>query len=318
MSKNSNNYEITGEVNPYQITDRTLSFIPNLEPSPMHHFKELITGKIKITLYDFSKGKGDNGIYTYFNLDLKQFRYIYTRAKLFHLPLPCNYSKIHCQTVEKEGPYAGYCKSFRFFLSRNDTYTDKRTGEKKAMNFPWYIKITNGYALPGEDGKGEQKGTFKETSVAFINLSDEDFLDRMMAIDTYIAEYTHLIAQQTLATNLKKLEEVANRGSYEPNLSSSTGSASVPSEDNSNKATKSLPPTPELHTMAVQIISDFQALEDSYVARCRIGAKDYRLHTKSVTKELNEARISGVTFYARLYSVSKDGNATLWFYDIAA
>lgn len=81
MSENKN-FEITGEVNPYKITDRTLSFIPKLEPAPIQHFKELVTGKIKVTLYDFSNGKGDNGIYTYFNLDLKQFRYIYQRAKL--------------------------------------------------------------------------------------------------------------------------------------------------------------------------------------------------------------------------------------------
>lgn len=63
----------TGEVYPYQITDRTLSFIPKLSPAADDHFKELVTGKIKISLYDFSNGKGDNGIYTYFNLDLKQF-----------------------------------------------------------------------------------------------------------------------------------------------------------------------------------------------------------------------------------------------------
>ena len=95
MSENTNTF-ITGEVYPYQITDRTLSFIPKLSPAADDHFKELVTGKIKISLYDFSNGKGDNGIYTYFNLDLKQFRYIYERAKLSHLPAPYESSKIHC------------------------------------------------------------------------------------------------------------------------------------------------------------------------------------------------------------------------------
>lgn len=65
MSENTNTF-ITGEVYPYQITDRTLSFIPKLSPAADDHFKELVTGKIKISLYDFSNGKGDNGIYTYF------------------------------------------------------------------------------------------------------------------------------------------------------------------------------------------------------------------------------------------------------------
>lgn len=107
MSENTNTF-ITGEVYPYQITDRTLSFIPKLSPAADDHFKELVTGKIKISLYDFSNGKGDNGIYTYFNLDLKQFRYIYERAKLSHLPAPYESSKIHCQSVETDGPFKGY------------------------------------------------------------------------------------------------------------------------------------------------------------------------------------------------------------------
>ena len=48
MSENTNTF-ITGEVYPYQITDRTLSFIPKLSPAADDHFKELVTGKIKIS-----------------------------------------------------------------------------------------------------------------------------------------------------------------------------------------------------------------------------------------------------------------------------
>ena len=177
MSENTNTF-ITGEVYPYQITDRTLSFIPKLSPAADDHFKELVTGKIKISLYDFSNGKGDNGIYTYFNLDLKQFRYIYERAKLSHLPAPYESSKIHCQSVETDGPFKGYCKSFRFYLARNATYIDKKTGETCTMRAPWYLKITNGYAIPGKDGKGEQRNSFKQTSSAYINLSDVIFCER--------------------------------------------------------------------------------------------------------------------------------------------
>ena len=198
MSENTNTF-ITGEVYPYQITDRTLSFIPKLSPAADDHFKELVTGKIKISLYDFSNGKGDNGIYTYFNLDLKQFRYIYERAKLSHLPAPYESSKIHCQSVETDGPFKGYCKSFRFYLARNVTYIDKKTGETCTRRAPWYLKITNGYAIPGKDGKGEQRNSFKQTSSACINLSDEDFLDRMESIHIYIKEYTHIVAQNSLA-----------------------------------------------------------------------------------------------------------------------
>ncbi len=41
MSENTNTF-ITGEVYPYQITDRTLSFIPKLSPAADDHFKELM------------------------------------------------------------------------------------------------------------------------------------------------------------------------------------------------------------------------------------------------------------------------------------
>lgn len=209
----------------YRIHERKVLCIPKLSPAADDHFKELVTGKIKISLYDFSNGKGDNGIYTYFNLDLKQFRYIYERAKLSHLPAPYESSKIHCQSVETDGPFKGYCKSFRFYLARNATYIDKKTGETCTRRAPWYLKITNGYAIPGKDGKGEQRNSFKQTSSAYINLSDEDFLDRMESIHIYIEEYTHIVAQNSLAANLKKLDDIYKRGEYDPNLPSEAHSS---------------------------------------------------------------------------------------------
>lgn len=315
MSENTNTF-ITGEVYPYQITDRTLSFIPKLSPAADDHFKELVTGKIKISLYDFSNGKGDNGIYTYFNLDLKQFRYIYERAKLSHLPAPYESSKIHCQSVETDGPFKGYCKSFRFYLARNATYIDKKTGETCTMRAPWYLKITNGYAIPGKDGKGEQRNSFKQTSSAYINLSDEDFLDRMESIHIYIKEYTHIVAQNSLAANLKKLDDIYKRGEYDPNLPSeahsSTQQQTTPADPNvpqqaattNSQPTQSnpvLPDMPELHTMELKITSNFQAMENSYVVKCEIDGRVYLLYCNNpVPKELIEAQKSGATITARL------------------
>lgn len=324
MSENTNTF-ITGEVYPYQITDRTLSFIPKLSPAADDHFKELVTGKIKISLYDFSNGKGDNGIYTYFNLDLKQFRYIYERAKLSHLPAPYESSKIHCQSVETDGPFKGYCKSFRFYLARNVTYIDKKTGETCTRRAPWYLKITNGYAIPGKDGKGEQRNSFKQTSSAYINLSDEDFLDRMESIHIYIKEYTHIVAQNSLAANLKKLDDIYKRGEYDPNLPSeahsSTQQQTTPADPNvpQQAATTNSQPTqsdmPEFHTMELKITSNFQAMENSYVVKCEIDGRVYLLYCNNpVPKELIEAQKSGATITARLYSKDK----TMWYYDLAS
>lgn len=182
----------------------------------------------------------------------------------------------------------------------------------------------------GKDGKGEQRNSFKQTSSAYINLSDEDFLDRMESIHIYIEEYTHIVAQNSLAANLKKLDDIYKRGEYDPNLPSeahsSTQQQTTPADPNvpqqaattNSQPTQSnpvLPDMPELHTMELKITSNFQAMENSYVVKCEIGGRVYLLYCNNpIPKELIEAQKSGATITARLYSKDK----TMWYYDLAS
>ena len=110
-----------------------------------------MTGKIKISLYDFSNGKGDNGIYTYFNLDLKQFRYIYERAKLSHLPAPYESSKIHCQSVETDGPFKGYCKPKNLSYPKHRKTDIDFSYPARSINLKQKCKITLGTRLSFSD-----------------------------------------------------------------------------------------------------------------------------------------------------------------------
>lgn len=161
-------------------------------------------------------------------------------------------------------------------------------------------------------------------------MSDEDFLDRMESIHIYIEEYTHIVAQNSLAANLKKLDDIYKRGEYDPNLPSeahsSTQQQTTPADSNvpqqaattNTQPTQSnpvLPDVPELHTMELKITSNFQAMENSYVVKCEIDGRVYLLYCNNpVPKELIEAQKSGATITARLYSKDK----TMWYYDLAS
>ena len=139
-----------------------------------------------------------------------------------------------------------------------------------------------------------------------------------------------IVAQNSLAANLKKLDDIYKRGEYDPNLPSeahsSTQQQTTPADPNvpqqaattNSQPTQSnpvLPDMPELHTMELKITSNFQAMENSYVVKCEIDGRVYLLYCNNpVPKELIEAQKSGATITARLYSKDK----TMWYYDLAS
>ena len=93
MSKNYN--EVSSQVAAVRTKDHTLAFYANLESVKLENFAELISGRIKVGINDFSKGKGDASVYGYYNLDLKDVKYLYTRALYSNMPVPFEGRKIH-------------------------------------------------------------------------------------------------------------------------------------------------------------------------------------------------------------------------------
>lgn len=102
MSKNYN--EVSSQVAAVRTKDHTLAFYANLESVKLENFAELISGRIKVGINDFSKGKGDASVYGYYNLDLKDVKYLYTRALYSNMPVPFEGRKIHGAYPIQEGP----------------------------------------------------------------------------------------------------------------------------------------------------------------------------------------------------------------------
>ena len=216
--------EITGEIDAIRKSNRTLSFIPNFELAPLNCFKELITGKVKIGIYDFTAGKGDNALWGYFNLELSDFKYLYERAKISHLPEPMYRAKIIGNAPQKGGQFNGLCPSYRLTIKR--TPFSVKDGKQIKMNSPWSIEISNGYgkALPGKlpGTFYEASGSYKGTVSVKVNLTDEEFLDRFETIHAYMTEFRRYAASKLLVPGLSKLEETRKRNTYDDGLQNQT------------------------------------------------------------------------------------------------
>ena len=88
---NAKNFkEVTRQVAVIKTQNRTLAIYANLRPVSIESgedFMTIIDGKFKLDLNDFSNGKGDNAKHIQFNLDIKDIKYLYARAKMFDIEL---------------------------------------------------------------------------------------------------------------------------------------------------------------------------------------------------------------------------------------
>lgn len=88
---NTKNFkEVTRQVAVIKTQNRTLAIYANLRPVSIESgedFMTIIDGKFKLDLNDFSNGKGDNAKHIQFNLDIKDIKYLYARAKMFDMPI---------------------------------------------------------------------------------------------------------------------------------------------------------------------------------------------------------------------------------------
>lgn len=287
----SKEFDISGEIKSIQTSDKTLSFEPNLKVAEERCFRELVTGKVKVALFDFSKGRGENGVYVTFNLDLPDTRYLLARARLFHMPDPFSREKVHGNYPETEGPYKGYCRVQKITISRQDTFVSN--GETVKMRMPWQIVIENGYAKAKSKGQVfyEDTSTYKKAGEVKLRLTDSDFLDRMESINAYVEQFRSMSANETLRDREKKLREYKERNTYtgkKPQTErpqaeqSQTGqSQTEPSQkgssqkDSSGNTAPSKPKkAPKHYAMPIRIKSKFQAFRNYSVATCEINGKD--------------------------------------------
>ena len=147
---------------------KNISFIPSVTIAPNERYGEIVNGKVKIRIYDFSKGKGQNAIESVVRLDAgvlphlqnlcaasyfigKDLRYPdskYPESKIFGEPMA-------------SGPYQGLCQMTKLEF----VWT-----ESKKM---WGISISNGFAQKVKTNTGGYKyasGSYKETKKGFFSL----------------------------------------------------------------------------------------------------------------------------------------------------
>lgn len=344
MTKNYN--EVTNQVAVIKNSTRTLAFYVKARPAPMESFMELIEGKVKVSLYDFANGKGDNAIWVYYNLDLADVKYLYLRACFSNLPNGFYGDKIMGMAPERDGRFAGMCPVTRISIIRTPV-----DSQGKIMRSPWQIRIINGFAQAAS-GKVqgtfyEKPNTFIETGRAEMRLTDKEFLDCFDKIHRYINEYRRITAQNLIPSGLQILKEkeeqrgysnnVAPQQSYgtytsgmqyqqdmnqqmhiQPSVQTYPATQQHQSQQKSQQikpqAETAYPGGPELHPTQVIITSDFQALEnDVCLASCMTKGREYPVYFNRVPPQLKEAQAKNMSVVVNLFM---DSDRRFWFHSI--
>ena len=147
---------------------KNISFIPSVSIAPNERYGEVINGKVKIRIYDFSKGKGQNAIEAVARLDAGALPHLQNLLAASYyagrdLRYPDNKypeSKIFGEPMAS-GPYQGLCQMTKLEF----VWTES----KKV----WGISISNGYAKKVKTKTGgymAASGTYKETKKGFFSL----------------------------------------------------------------------------------------------------------------------------------------------------
>ena len=330
----ANNYnEITNQAAVERVNGRTIAFYPNLDVPELNSYGEGVQGKVKVTIQDYTKGKGDNSIFASFNLDLSDFYYLFQRAKISNMSDPLRRTKIIGWEKEKAGKFAGLSPTSKVTISRVP-----KTADGQPKNYPWIITIQNGYAkaMPGKVAGTFYEGskTFQVVKEASMQFTDVDFLEKMTQVNNYIQMYKDVmvkpIFEKGLAEFLKAEEERKKRNSYSDNVekevkaepepapaqSSSQEPKQMSMNDVASSTQESKPVNPNCHKMIMVISSPFQYLDgDNAVAQCMIGGKTYNVMFHGVDEALIEAQEKQLAITCMLYA---DEKRQMHFESIAA
>ena len=210
------NYNIvTNQVCRSLTNKMTFAAYAGLGPAKPEAFMEIISGKITLTLRDFSHGKGAAAKTAYYNLDLHAADWIYEmscpqniRDNFTHFG-----TKIYGSSPQQQGQYRGLCQTFRISIFRQAAM---QNGAKST--YPWGIRIINGYAKanPGSV-KGsfyEARGTFITTSDLTMRFADEEFYRLFRAIHIAIMEASDIYAKKLIPAGQAALEAERTKSGY--------------------------------------------------------------------------------------------------------
>ena len=194
---------VTTQVAVLQTQTKTLSVYCNLQPAPLNRFAELVNGTVRIAIQDFSAGKGDKSKFVYFNMSLNEINDLNCCVNCMS---GYTAQKIYGKYPEKDGPYAGKCKSFRFFLQ----YIPKMPDGSDSNN-PYSLTIKNGYAVAAS---GKIPGSFYEKSNSFVEkasvtlrMNYPQISNILRNVLRYIDVFSYISGQSLIPKGLQALEK---------------------------------------------------------------------------------------------------------------
>lgn len=199
---------ITNQICVSKTNKTTFAAYADIKPADIESFMEIVSGKIRLTLRDFSSGKGDQAKTARYNIDIWAADMIYEKARMLDDLRDYEYkgTKIYGNRPENSGQFQGMCQTFRLSISKHALMSDGRES-----TYPWAIWISNGYALanPGTVPGSfyEAKNTFIQTSAVSMRFSTEEFYRLFRAIHIGIMQITSAAGTHLIPEGFKRFEE---------------------------------------------------------------------------------------------------------------
>ncbi len=199
---------ITSQICVSKTNKTTFAAYAEIRPADIDCFMELVTGKIKLTLRDFSSGRGEQAKTARYNMDIWAADMIYEKARKLEDLQDYEYkgTKIYGNNPVRGGQFDGMCQTFRIGISKHALMSDGRES-----TYPWSIWISNGYAkanpgaVPGSFY--EAKNSYCQTSAVNMRFSTEEFYRLFRAVHCAIAQITSVAASGLIPEGFRKLEE---------------------------------------------------------------------------------------------------------------
>lgn len=252
MSKGYENYSTQCAV--AQNTKKTLAFYANLELAEKHRFAEILDNKskIKVSINDFSNGKGDNATKVYANLEVSEVFYVFEKAKAGLLPKFSSIKSLDAYP-EREGQFKGLVQirilAIEYIQGNNN---------------PWKIQITNGYGKNGKISAGQKAANFFMT--------DQLFLDLFRKSVQYIELFINTFAPPQLVEGKKNLDSNAKgqQSNVEQPVYYDNSDHQYEAPIAQPEPVRSGPYNPEAVIDKVQVISDIAPLQGGNGYFCNV------------------------------------------------
>lgn len=260
---------------------KNLSFIPTVHPASDEHFGKIIDGKIRIRIYDFSKGKGNAAVEVAARVDLENLPYL---KRLSDLAYSAGHDLRYPDTKFPEikifgdpmssGQYQGLCQMTKLEIVWNES--------KKA----WGISIQNGYGKKIKTKTGgftPATGSWVQEKSAFFSLSAGKF----SACIQNTVDYLQLKKFQVGITegNLARWEDAAKaeRESYKGRYPQAQSQAQPQSQPQPQAQPQQVA-TPEAKNYRVTLVSGFEKDEFGVYCMAEQKGRQFQLYFKKYPK----------------------------------